>query len=162
MSTYHHKNLLAGYYNYLIHNVDIFNVMNENKIMSIVLLFMSIFLTGCFTDDSSKSDSTTGPVAGEYERGIASWYGAEYDGKRTASGEIFDRTLMTAAHRTLPFGTSLQVTNLENGRKVNVKVNDRGPFVDGRIIDLSERAADNLGMKIAGLAQVSLKIIEGL
>lgn len=137
-----------------------YKVMNENKIMSIVLIVMSVFLTGCFTDDSSKSDSLTGPVAGEYERGIASWYGAEYDGKRTASGEIFDHTLLTAAHRTLAFGTYLEVRNLENGRKIEVKVNDRGPFVDGRIIDLSERAADNLGMKISGLAQVSLKIID--
>lgn len=121
-----------------------------------MLLLMTVFLGGC---SSSSGDDGVSPPAGAFQTGIASWYGSEYHGRPTASGEIFDRNAMTAAHRELAFQTWVEVTNLENGRKVTVKINDRGPFVEGRIIDLSERAADELGMKIAGLAQVSLQIV---
>lgn len=130
----------------------------KNIKLLFLLTLVSIFITGCFNENSEKSENPSAPVVGEYQRGVASWYGAEYDGRKTASGEIFDRTLMTAAHKTLTFGTFLEVTNLDNGRRTIVKVNDRGPFVAGRILDVSERAADVLGMKIAGIAQVSLKI----
>jgi rare lipoprotein A len=130
----------------------------KRKISFLFLLaFSSIFLTGCF-DGKSDNSEVVAPV-GSFQTGIASWYGAEYHGRRTASGEIFDRNAMTAAHRSLAFQTWVEVTNLENGRIVVVKINDRGPFVEGRIIDLSERAASDLGMKTAGLAQVSLKIV---
>src|ERR1700689_2648912 len=80
------------------------------------------------------------------ETGIASWYGIPYDGRHTSSGEIFDMHALTAAHRTLPFNTWLEVTDLQNGKRVEVRINDRGPFVDGRIIDLSMGAADEIGM----------------
>ena len=80
-------------------------------------------------------------------------------GQRTASGEIFDMTRMTAAHRTLPRGTQLQVVNLQNGRIVRVRVNDRGPYVDGRILDLSREAARALDMEHGGLATVRLEVI---
>jgi rare lipoprotein A len=93
------------------------------------------------------------------ERGVASWYGVPYDGRRTSSGEIFDMRALTAAHRTLPFDTWVEVTNLTNGKQVSVRVNDRGPFVDGRIIDLSMAAADQIDMVRAGIAQVKLKVI---
>lgn len=94
------------------------------------------------------------------ETGVASWYGIPYDGRRTSSGEIFDMHALTAAHRTLPFNTWLEVTDLQSGKRVNVRINDRGPFVGGRIIDLSMGAAEELGMVRAGLAKVRLKVIK--
>ncbi len=93
------------------------------------------------------------------ETGIASWYGVPYDGRRAASGEIFDTKKLTAAHRTLPFDTWVEVTNLENHKRVEVRINDRGPFVDGRIIDLSFAAADRIDVVRPGTAKVRLKVI---
>ena len=93
------------------------------------------------------------------EVGLASWYGELHHGQPTASGEIFDMTRLTAAHRTLPLGTHLRVVNLDNGRAVRVRVNDRGPYVEGRIIDLSREAARALGMEHSGLATVKLEVI---
>jgi rare lipoprotein A len=93
-----------------------------------------------------------------YQRGIASYYGRDFHGKRTASGEIYDMNGISAAHRTLPFRTILEVTNLDNGRKVTVRVNDRGPFVAGRIIDLSVGAARELRMLKAGTAMVEIRV----
>ena len=86
--------------------------------------------------------------------GTASWYGKQFHGRLTANGEVFDRNKLTAAHPTLPLPTNVRVTNLENGKEVVVRVNDRGPFAGGRLIDLSERAADVLGYKSKGLAEV--------
>lgn len=91
--------------------------------------------------------------------GLASWYGGKFHGRLTSSGEVFDTNEMTAAHKTLPFGTMVKVTNLDNGKTATVKINDRGPFVEGRIIDLSRAAADALGMVGQGVAHVSLEII---
>jgi rare lipoprotein A len=88
------------------------------------------------------------------QEGIASWYGTEFDGRATASGEIFNSKLFTAAHPNLPFGTILTITNTQNGKKVNVRVNDRGPFVSARIIDLSRAAAEQLDMISTGTAPV--------
>jgi rare lipoprotein A len=93
------------------------------------------------------------------EIGLASWYGEAHHGQPTASGEIFDMTRLTAAHRTLPLGTHLRVVNLENGRAVRVRVNDRGPYVDGRIIDLSREAARVLDMEARGVATVKLEVV---
>jgi len=92
--------------------------------------------------------------------GIASWYGPGYHGKRTASGEIFDMYAMTAAHKTLPFNTIVKVVDLETGRWVIVRINDRGPFVPGRIIDLSYAAAKELGILEKGTARVGLKVLK--
>lgn len=91
--------------------------------------------------------------------GLASWYGGKFHGRLTSSGEIFDTNTMTAAHKTLPFGTMVKVTNLDNGATIIVKINDRGPFVEGRIIDLSRAAAEALGMVGIGVAHVSLEIV---
>ncbi len=91
------------------------------------------------------------------EEGIASWYGRPFDGRRTSSGEIYNMHAMTAAHRTLPFGTLVRVHDLENGKSVVVRINDRGPFVEGRIIDLSYAAATAMGMP--GTALVRLHIL---
>ena len=94
------------------------------------------------------------------ENVVASYYADKFNGRRTASGEIFDMNGYTAAHKTLPFGTVLRVTNLENGKSVNVRVNDRGPFVQGREIDVSKAAAVQLDMVSNGTAKVSLEIVE--
>ena len=93
------------------------------------------------------------------QTGIASWYGARYHGRTTASGEPFDMNALTAAHRSLPFGTQVRVTNLENGRSVVLRINDRGPFVKRRIIDVSRHAAEHLGFREAGLAKVRVEVI---
>ena len=91
--------------------------------------------------------------------GVASWYGGHHAGRRTASGEIHSPHRRTAAHRDLPLGTMVRVTNLKNGRTCVVKVNDRGPFVAGRLIDLSERAARDLAMLNDGLAAVRMEVL---
>jgi len=91
------------------------------------------------------------------QEGLASWYGTEFDGRPTASGEIFNSTLFTAAHPSLPFGTFLLITNKQNNRQITVKVNDRGPFIQGRIIDLSKAAAEHLDMVAAGTAPVIIE-----
>jgi rare lipoprotein A len=99
------------------------------------------------------------PVLGAEQEGLASWYGGEHHGRRTASGEPFDMRALTAAHPTLPFGTRLRVTSLASGRAVEVRVNDRGPFVDGRVLDLSQEAARRLGALGAGIVRVRLRIV---
>lgn len=106
-----------------------------------------------------SSSATPSAKIGSTETGIASWYGRPYDGRHAASGEIYDMQQLTAAHRTLPFGTWLEVTNLQNQKSVDVRINDRGPFVDGRIIDLSLAAARAIDMAGPGLARVRLKVI---
>ena len=94
------------------------------------------------------------------ERGQASWYGGKFQGRLTANGERFDTNMLTAAHKTLPFNTIVEVKNLENERVVHVRINDRGPFIEGRIIDLSRAAASKLDMVGAGVAKVEVRIIE--
>ena len=96
---------------------------------------------------------------GYNETGIASWYGPGFDGKRTANGEIFDTNGLTAAHKTLPMPSMVRVTNLENGRSIAVRVNDRGPFAPGRIVDLSRRGAQLLGFIEKGTARVRVEIL---
>jgi len=91
------------------------------------------------------------------ETGKASYYADKFEGRRTASGETFHQSAMTAAHRTLPFGTKVKVVNLSNGRSVKVRINDRGPFAQGRIIDLSKKAARKLGIVTIGVAPVDIK-----
>lgn len=94
------------------------------------------------------------------ETGYASWYGGKFQGRQTASGEIFDTNKLTAAHKTLPFGTEVEVTNLDTGKSVQVRINDRGPFVEGRIIDLSRAAAAEIGMMGTGIAPVKVEIVK--
>jgi rare lipoprotein A len=93
------------------------------------------------------------------EKGIASWYGEPYHGRRTASGEIFDMHQMTAAHRTLAFGTKVKVNRRDTGADVVVRINDRGPFIEGRIIDLSFAAAKKIGLDVDGVAPVKIKVV---
>jgi rare lipoprotein A len=94
-----------------------------------------------------------------YETGIASWYGPGFDGNLTANGEVYDMNGISAAHKTLPFGTLVRVIDRETGRSIVVRINDRGPFVEGRIIDLSKGAAEKLGMVERGIIQVGLRIV---
>ena len=97
--------------------------------------------------------------AGYMERGYASWYGGNFQGRQTASGEIYDQFKMTAAHRLLPFGSIVRVTNAENGREAVVVINDRGPFIRGRIIDLSYAAAERLGAFESGTFPVLINVV---
>jgi rare lipoprotein A len=101
-----------------------------------------------------------GEVPREFQRGQASWYGPRFNGRRTASGERFDMQELTAAHRTLPFGTMVRVHSLVNGRDVDVRITDRGPYSGNRIIDLSRAAAEELGMLGMGLKEVVLLVPE--
>ena len=94
------------------------------------------------------------------QEGKASWYGAQFHDRPTASGERFDASAMTMAHPTLPFGTRVRVTNLRNGRSVVVRVNDRGPFIGSRIADLSHGAASAIGMVRRGIASVRIEVLE--
>ena len=99
------------------------------------------------------------PRIGYEQRGVASWYGAPYHGRRTASGEIYDMDKHTAAHQTLAFGIRVRVHNLDNGKTTEVRINDRGPFVKGRIIDLSRAAARSIDMIGPGTARVRISVI---
>jgi len=109
----------------------------------IVFIVLAFLLLGC----SNKI----------VETGKASFYADKFTGRKTASGAVFKQNRMTAAHKTLPFGTKVKVTNLSNGKKVKVRINDRGPFVEGRIIDLTKKAAKRLNMVNAGVVKVEIK-----
>ncbi|WP_129141669.1 septal ring lytic transglycosylase RlpA family protein [Modicisalibacter coralii] len=111
-------------------------------------------LAGCAGVDSRSGEGT--PL----QSGRAAYYSDAYQGSRTASGERYDRASLTAAHRRLAFGTRVRVTNLDNGREVVVRINDRGPFTPGRVIDLSYRAAQRLDMVASGIAPVRLEVVE--
>ncbi|MCR4917766.1 MAG: septal ring lytic transglycosylase RlpA family protein [Alphaproteobacteria bacterium] len=132
----------------------------------------SLVLAGCMTDTGYNYTTNTKPytVNGKTyypmasadnftETGTASWYGPDFHGKKTSSGEIYNQYASTAAHKTLPFGTRVLVTNLENGRSTRVVINDRGPFKDGRIIDLSRAAAEDINMIGTGTARVRIKSV---
>jgi len=126
----------------------------------IILLFTLYFSAICIQQHTAAQTALV--PGGEYFRqeGVASWYGYQFDGRPTASGEIYNSSLFTAAHPTLPFGTVLLVTNRQNNRQVAVRVNDRGPFVAGRIIDVSRAAAEQLDMLITGTAPVTIDKIQ--
>ncbi|WP_281275036.1 septal ring lytic transglycosylase RlpA family protein [Filimonas effusa] len=105
---------------------------------------------------TAPAGSETGSGKFRREKGKASYYADKFDGRKTASGEIFRQNKLTAAHRTLPFGTMVTVKNLANGKTVTVRVNDRGPFVSGRIIDLSRAAANAIDIVKQGVASVEI------
>ncbi len=124
------------------------------KVKNILLVLIFIILFACAP---SKRFSSRNENKEDRFIGVASYYGPGYHGKKTASGEVFDMYKMTCAHRTLPFGTMLIVTNLSNSKSVKVRVNDRGPFIEGVIIDLSLGAANKIGLK---KGEVEIKIVE--
>lgn len=129
-----------------------------------VTLVSALAVSGCGSKDSGEQSKQTQQQTGgvvtkpaKKEVGEASWYGPGFQGKETANGETYDQKEMTAAHPTLPMGTKAKVTNLENGKKVDVRINDRGPYADGRVIDLSGAAAKKIDMKGDGTAQVKIE-----
>lgn len=130
------------------------------------LLLVSLFLGSCgvtsqFNEGkaySTRTEASTGSSKYVSEEGVASWYGPNFHGKLTANGEKYDMYKLTAAHRTLPFNTIVQVENLDNGQTVLVRINDRGPFAKNRIIDLSKKAAEEINMIGPGTARVKLFI----
>lgn len=99
---------------------------------------------------------------GWYEEGEASWYGPGFHGNRTASGEVYDMEALTAAHRELPFGARVRVVNVDNGKQTLVRINDRGPFARGRVLDVSRAAARELGMIGSGTAHVRIEVLQGV
>ena len=123
------------------------------------ILIGSIMLAGACAHRTASLTSSASIEHHQTETGRASWYGKAHHGQRTASGELFDMRALTAAHRTLPFGTIVRVTNLRSGRSLNVRINDRGPFRRDRIIDLSYEAARNLGIVARGTARVEITVI---
>ena len=124
----------------------------------------SVFLSGMAVVASSTMATAEPGSAASYtaaasvQSGKASWYGPGFHGRRTANGERFNTNAYTAAHKTLPFGTKLKVTNLRNGKSVKVVVNDRGPFTGGRVLDVSRGAARHLGMIASGTAKVKVQL----
>ena len=122
------------------------------------LAVLALAAAGCA---STKPTHATPASAAPGTRivGLASWYGQRHQGRATASGEAFDMNQLTAAHRTMPFGTRLRVTNVENGRSVVVRVNDRGPWVNDRVLDVSQAAAKALGMVGDGVTKVEVVVL---
>lgn len=131
--------------------------MADSRIQLIAVFLLAQFLlSGCGGKERKAQIPT---VATDGFVGIASWYGNPHHGRRTANGERYDKSAFTAAHRTLPYNTLVQVKNLENGKQVKVRINDRGPFANNRIIDLSYAAAEAIGMIRAGRARVRLEVL---
>ncbi len=112
------------------------------------------------SDNSDNSDNAPAPEEIVYQAGEASWYGPGFDGNYTANGEIFNQYGISAAHPSLPFNTIVRVTNVYNGRSLDVRINDRGPFIGHRILDLSRGAAEELGVVSSGVAYVEISIVE--
>lgn len=122
-----------------------------------LLLVLIVIIIGAFLSSCAKQMAVRPTFS---TTGLASWYGPRFHGKRTASGERYNQNALTAAHKTLPFGTMVRVINLANDREIIVRINDRGPFVRGRIIDLSRKAAKELAMTRSGTARVRIESLE--
>ena len=128
-----------------------------STLFSITLLLVA----GCRSGSTRVAASAETARPGDPLQGLASWYGGSdgFEGKPTASGEIYDSSRLTAAHRDLPFGTILEVTNVQNGKSVRVRINDRGPFIRGRVLDLSRAAAEEIGLIGPGVGEVRATIV---
>lgn len=133
--------------------------MYSFKLLSLALLSV-LFVSACGISSKSVDYAST-ENARVIENGVASWYGPNFHGKLTANGEVYDMNGVTAAHRTLPFETILLVENLDNGKTVQVRINDRGPYAKDRIIDLSRGAAERVDMIGPGTARVRLYLLKG-
>ena len=168
---------------------NMMRIRRRTRLLPLVLAVLGLVLNGCQKPQPKQPETTSeaarptlDPAPGAYkvgrpyqignawyypkadygydETGIASWYGPGFHGKPTANGEAYDQNALTAAHRTLPMPSMVRVTNLDNGRSIKVRINDRGPFKNGRIIDLSLRAADLLGFHRQGTAKVRVEIVD--
>lgn len=135
------------------------------RFIPLLLISFSVFITSCGTtfhlSESGEKKLKPGASGKKIEEGIASWYGPTFHGKLTANGEKYDMYGLTAAHRTLPFNSIVKVKNLDNGKSVQVRINDRGPYAKNRIIDLSKKAAKEIGMLAPGTAKVELILLKG-
>ena len=130
--------------------------------VAILSLVSSVLLQACTLAGGRPGPppEAPSPAPGAWtQTGIASWYGRPFHGRQTASGETYDMNALTGAHPDLPFGTLLRVENLDNGRSTTIRINDRGPFVKGRILDVSRRAAEDLGMIGPGTARVRITVV---
>ena len=135
--------------------------MLPNAFLAAALVSLTMASAACAKRAAARTPvRPVSATIGSTEGGNASWYGEPYHGRAAASGEIYDMEQLTAAHRTLPFQTWVEVTNLLNGKQVSVRINDRGPFVDGRIIDLSLAAARAVDMVRTGVAPVRLRVVD--
>ncbi|NPA67256.1 MAG: septal ring lytic transglycosylase RlpA family protein [Chlorobi bacterium] len=128
--------------------------------MKYIVLIFAAFVVLYAGSCSLTKDKSENVKYEFYQKGEASWYGPGFNGKKTASGEIFDMNKLTAAHRKLPFGTMVRVTNLKNNKSVIVRINDRGPYKKGRVIDLSKKAAEVTGLIKDGVAPVKIEIVK--
>jgi rare lipoprotein A len=132
--------------------------MSMHRRTALLLIVAALVVTGCA---KHKRVAVAKPARiGSTETGIASWYGYPYHGRRAANGEVYDMEAFTAAHRTLPFETWVRVRNLSNSRTVDVRIQDRGPFIDGRVIDLSRAAAREIELLGPGVTKVKLTVIK--
>lgn len=130
----------------------------ERRLIGASILALGLAVAGCGGSPPPPS-SQVEAVADARQTGVASYYAHKFHGRTTASGETYDMYAMTAAHRTLPFGARVLVTHLENGKRVELRINDRGPFIKGRIIDVSYRAAQDLDMIRSGVAEVRVEVV---
>src|SRR5580765_1090585 len=128
---------------------------SSRQLLWAMSLSLGMLLSAC----SWVPKGTSQLDVGIEDRGVASWYGESFHGKQTANGELFDMEALTAAHRTLPLGTVVRVVNLANGKHLHVRITDRGPYVNNRILDLSRGAADQLGMMEGGLSVVRVQLV---
>jgi rare lipoprotein A len=136
----------------------VFSTAKSPRIVIASLLVVATLAAGCASTPRPAPASGSAP-RGWTETGVASWYGQPFHGRRTASGETYDMRRLTAAHPTLPFGTRVRVRNLDNGKEVEVRINDRGPFLKQRIIDLSRRSAESIDMIGPGTARVRITVV---
>lgn len=130
-----------------------------NTLLVVVVFFVS-GCTGSYPRFKSTPVTVASRVSGSEFAGVASYYAEDFHGRKTANGEVYDMNAMTAAHKSLPFNTLVRVINQENGKSVTVRINDRGPFKDDRIIDLSLAAAEKLGIMVNGTARVTLQVVK--
>ncbi len=140
---------------------------------SVLLALLAIMVESCAISSPWNSETALPPAAvvppikqiartpktKTLQQGVASWYGRDFSGKKTAGGDSFDEAKLTAAHKTFPLGSRAKVTNLRNGKTVEVEITDRGPFVDGRVIDVSEAAAKKMGIIVSGTAPVQVELL---
>ena len=141
--------------------INLFYKFNKELKISIIISALIFTLIGCSVSPRFRTEPI--PIEGKVlstEIGIASYYGKEFHGKKTASGEIFDMHKFSAAHKDYPLGTIIRVTNLNNGKSLVLKINDRGPFVKGRIIDLSYAAANELDFVLEGTTTVKIEVLK--
>jgi rare lipoprotein A len=132
-----------------------YQTSRSNQAVFCTLTLAGLLLGGCSWIPKGNAEFDVGIK----DRGVASWYGEQFHGRQAANGELFDMEALTAAHRTMPLGSIVRVVNLTNGKHLHVRITDRGPYVNGRILDLSHAAAVQLGMEHGGLAHVQVEIV---